>query len=391
MKAVVFDGEWAPKAGYEPTEVEKKTRFPKAGNQVWKNTRLSVADLPVPEPGPNEVLIRVRAAGICGSDQHVYESGEDGYTLYPGPVAAPIVLGHEFSGIVEKVGSNVTDFAAGDMVTSEEYKPCGECYPCRVGHPMGCRDMHADMGFGTNGGMAEYTLTSSSMLWKINRLLEAYDGDEDRAFEAGAMVEPCSVAFNALFCEGGGFTPGAQIAIFGTGPIGLCAIALSRAAGAAQVIAFETNAKRAQLARQFGVDAVHDPAELSAEGSSPAEVMLQSTNGDGVNVIFEAAGVPHVTLPDATRALAIDGKVLVVGLPTNRAPLDLMDFLIGGSQLIGSGGHLGHGTFGNVIRLLASKRIDIVPAITARFPLTDALNAFRQLESREDAKVMLRM
>ncbi|NLE74111.1 MAG: alcohol dehydrogenase catalytic domain-containing protein [Actinobacteria bacterium] len=391
MKAVVFDADWAPKRGYEPTDEERKTRFVKTGSQVWKNPRLTISDLPIPELAPNEVLIRVKAAGICGSDQHVYESGEDGYTLYPGPVAAPVVLGHEFSGLVEKVGSAVTDFVVGDMLVSEEYRPCGECYPCRLGHPMMCRNMHADLGFRTNGGMAEYTVASSSQLWKINSFMEAYDGDEDRAFEAGAMVEPASIAFNALFVEGGGFTPGAYVAVFGTGPIGLCAIALSRAAGAAKVIAFEMNVTRAQLAHEFGVDAVHDPADLATRGTSPADVMLELTNGDGVNVIFEAAGAPHITLSDATRALGIDGKILVVGLPTKPAPLDLGHFLVTGSQLIGSGGHLGHGTFGNVIRLLASKRIDLSAAITARFALTNALDAFHRLESREDAKVMLRM
>jgi threonine dehydrogenase-like Zn-dependent dehydrogenase len=266
---------------------------------------------------------------------------------------------------------------------------CGECKACRSGIVNQCRTVE-EIGFTENGAMAEYTVCKARYVWKINDLLKHY-GDEDKAFEAGAMVEPTGVAYNAIFNEARGFRPGAFAVVFGTGPIGLCSIALLRAAGAARVIAFEVGATRAELAKQFGVDEVLNPQVLGLDGRGLAEVILEETDGEGADIIVEASGAPELVLTNSTAGLAADGKVIQIGRAPKPVTLDLEDFIVRGATLAASIGHSGFGTFGNVIRLMASGSIDMTPAITGRYRLEDALEGFRRLGSREDAKVMIRM
>ena len=389
MKAVLFEAEYAPRESYKLTEREKATHKVRNGSQVWRNPRLSLADLPIPEPKADEVLIEVKACGYCGSDVHCYETGPDGYVIYPATVAAPIVLGHEFSGVVRKLGSAVTGFQVGDLVTAEEMQWCGECKACRSGLVNQCRTIE-EIGFTTNGGMAEYTVCKARYVWKINDLLKRY-GDEDKAFEAGAMVEPTGVAYNAIFNEAGGFRPGASTVVFGTGPIGLCSIALLRAAGATRIIAFEVGETRADLASRFGADTVFDPSALAREGRALADVILEETDGEGADIIVEASGVPELVLPASTPSLAMDGKVIQIGRAPRPVSLDLEDFIVRGATLSASIGHSGFGTFGNVIRLMAAGNIDVTPAITGRYKLENALEGFERLASREDAKLMIRV
>jgi len=389
VKAIAFEAEWAPREGSCLSDVECATRVVKNGSQVFRNPTFSVVEIPVPEPGPDEVLIRVKACGFCGSDVHCYETDNEGYIIFPGDITSPIVLGHEFSGVIEQVGSAVRDFHVGDMVAVEEMLWCGECRACRAGLFNQCQRLE-HLGYMQQGAMAEYIAVKAKYVWKIDGLTQAYQ-DDDKVFEAGAMVEPASVAYNAMFPEAGGFRPGAYVSVFGTGPIGLCAIALARAAGASKIVAFEVSKKRGDLARTFGVNAVYNPVELEAEGRSVAEVILEHTNGDGSDFMVEASGVPEILLPDCTRALAMDGKVVQIGRAPSPVPLNLEDFIVRGATLAAGIGHSGFGTFGNVIRLMASGRIDVTPAITGRYSLDDAVEGFSRLSKREDAKVMIRM
>jgi threonine dehydrogenase-like Zn-dependent dehydrogenase len=145
------------------------------------------------------------------------------------------------------------------------------------------------------------------------------------------MVEPTGVAYNAIFNEAGGFRPGAYVVVFGTGPIGLCSIALVKAAGATKVIAFEVGDTRAELARRFGVNKVFNPTALAREGRSLADVILEETDGDGADIIVEASGVPELVLPESTGSLAMDGKVIQIGRAPKPVMLDLGDFIVRGA------------------------------------------------------------
>ena len=384
MKGLVLSAKWEPREGYELSEFERRTGKAITGSSVWRHPELEVKEVDKPTPKPDEVVIKVKACGICGSDIHFYETDADGYILYPGLTKFPTIIGHEFSGVVEEVGSEVQDLKPGDMVTSEEMIWCGYCTPCRNGFPNHCVNLE-EIGFTIPGAMAEYIAVGAKYCWKIDAIAEHY-GDEDKAFEAGALVEPTSVAYNGIFERGGGFRPGAYVAIYGAGPIGLAATALSKAAGAAKVIVFELSERRRELAKAVGADFVYSPREVV-----PSEVVMDLTGGQGADMQVEAAGAPTKTIPEMEKALAINGKIVQIGRAAQRVPMYLERFQVRRSQLFGSQGHSGHAIFPSVIRLMAAGLIDMTKIITARFNLDRAVEALERATKREDGKIMIKI
>jgi len=396
MRAAVVYAEFAPRPGYELTEAEKKTRKVREGNRVWKNPKLVLEDKPKPKPGPKEVLIRVKACGICGSDIHFIETDEEGYMIYPGLTRFPVVIGHEFSGVVEEVGPGVQTLKPGDMVTSEEMLWCGECDACRMGYVNHCIRLndpadleYGELGFTTDGAMAEYVVVKEKYCWKIDSLLNQYKSEE-KAYEAGSLVEPTSVAYHAIFNRAGGFKPGAYVVVWGAGPIGLAAIGLAKAAGAGKVISFEISPVRIELAKAMGADYVFNPVELQKKGIVPWEKILEVTGGEGADLHVEAAGAPAHTLPQMQKSLAIGGKIAWIGRAPKEVPIYLEIFQVRRAQLFGSQGHSGWGTFKNVIRLMAAGKIDMTKIITSRFSLDDVLKAFERAHKRIDGKITIK-
>jgi len=384
MKGLVVSAEWSPKPGYVVSQFEKTTGKAITGNSIWKNPKLEVKEVPDPTPGPKDVVLKVRACGVCGSDVHFYETDSDGYMLYPGLTKFPCVIGHEFSGEVVEVGSEVKDLRVGDMVTAEEMIWCGECVPCRNGYPNQCLNLE-EIGFTINGAFADYIVIGAKYCWKIDEIAERY-GDREKAFEAGALVEPTSVAYNGMFVRAEGFKPGGYVVVFGAGPIGLASIALAKASGASKIIAFEISNRRRELARLVGAEYVYNPAEVD-----PVEVILDVTKGAGADMLVESAGAPTKTIPVMEKTLAIGGKIVQIGRAAERVPVYLEYFQTHAGQIFGAQGHSGYGTFQNVIRLMASGRIDMTQIITSRFSLSDAVSAIKKTSQREDGKVMVRM
>jgi len=308
---------------------------------------------------------------------------------YPGLTKFPVIIGHEFSAEVIETGSAVHELRRGDMVTVEEMIWCGECRPCRNGWPNQCENLE-ELGFTINGAMADQIVVGAKYCWPITRLADVY-GSADAAYEAGALCEPTSVAYNGMFVRGEGFKPGGFVAVFGTGPIGFAAIALARAAGAGRVIAFEVSPVRQELAKKVGADEVHNPVELKQAGTTPHEVILEATGGTGADMQVEAAGAPGVTVPEMEQSLAIGGKIVIIGRAAERAPMYLEHLQTHAGQVFGAQGHSGYGTFENVIRLMAAGRVDMRPVITSRFPLDSSPAAVAQASKRQDGKVMVKI
>ncbi len=383
MKALVLNAEWKPRPDYTLTEFERTTGKAITGSAVWHGPTLALADREMPKVAPDEVLVRVRACGVCGSDMHFYETDADGYILYPGLTKFPVVLGHEFSGEIVETGAEVADFQVGDFVTAEEMIWCGHCRPCRDGYPNQCKNLE-EIGFTIDGAFAEYIAVGAKYCWKLNALRERYSDDE--VFEAGALVEPTSVAYNGIFARAGGFKPGGFVVVYGTGPIGLACIALCKAAGAAKVIAFEISAPRRRLASEMGADYVFDPREVT-----PHEVVMELTEGEGADLHVEAAGAPSKTIPEMEASMAVNARVVQIGRAAERVPMYLEHFQTHHAQIFGAQGHSGNGTFPNVIRLMAAGLIDMTRAITSRYDLDDVVDAIRKSTTREDGKVMVRM
>ncbi|MDR7435952.1 MAG: zinc-binding dehydrogenase [Armatimonadota bacterium] len=206
----------------------------------------------------------------------------------------------------------------------------------------------------------------------------------------GALCEPTSVAWNAMFTRAGGFRPGGYVAVFGTGPIGFAAIALARAAGAGKIIAFEVSPIRQELARRMGADEVYNPVELAKQGTAPRAVILESTKGEGVDLHVEAAGAPARTTPEMEATLAIGGRIVMIGKASERTPIYLEHFQTHAAQIYGAQGHSGYGNFPYVIRLMAAGKVDMTQIITSRFPLDRAVEAVQKATRREDGKIMVR-
>jgi len=388
MKALCLHASKEPKKGYRLSNFEIKTGKVLEGSNVWRFPELRIEEAQKPKLGPKDLLIRVKACGICGSDIHFYETDEDKYMLYPGLTKFPCTIGHEFSGLVEDVGRAVKDIKPGDSVTAEEMLWCGECSPCRGGFPNHCTNLE-ELGFTVDGAMADYVKVEAKYCWKIDSLLDAYKS-EDKAYEAGSLVEPTSVAYNALFIRAGGFKPGAYVAVYGAGPIGLASIQLAKAAGASKIIVFEVSSERMSLAKELGADYVFNPKELERAGEFQSEKIMEVTYGLGADMQVEAAGAPAQTLPEMEKALAINGKIAWIGRAAKAASINLERFQTRRGQIFGSQGHSGDEIFPNVIRLMASGRIDMTKIITKRFKLDEGIEAVREASKRVDAKITVK-
>jgi len=387
MKGVFMHADAAPKKGYALKEYEISTGKYYQANKVWKNPRLEVrSDLPIPEVGPKDLLIRVKSCGICGTDVHLLEHDDEGYVVYPWHTKLNIVLGHELSGIVEQVGGEVQDFKIGDYVCTEEMIWCGECIPCRNGFPNQCERLE-EIGLTVDGGMADYCVSPAKICWKLDPIRELY-GDSHDVFDFGAMVEPVSVAYNAIFERGQGFRPGAYAVVYGGGPVGLLGTALIKTAGASKVIVFEPQEERRRLAKVMGADYVYDTNELAKNNMSPADVVMEITHGRGADVHMEASGVGHIVFPEITKSLGVNAHVIQTAMSGEPVPILFPPMQGKAAQIFASVGHSGNGTFENVIRLMGAGKIDVRPLISATYSLDQAHEAFEESKKRLGSVIM---
>ena len=383
MKGLVLDAVWEPKPTRVVSDWEKETGKAVCGNDIWRHPKLEVRTWPDPEPGVHEVVLEIQACGVCGSDMHFYETDDDDYILYPGLTKFPTILGHEFSGKVVETGGAVTLLKKGDIVTVEEMIWCGRCIPCRNGYPNHCSNLE-EIGFTIPGAFSNFIAVDEKFCWKIDAIAERF-GDEELAFAVGALSEPTSVAYNAMFERAGGFRPGHYVDVFGAGPIGLAAIGLAKAAGAGKIVAFEISPERLELAKAIGADYAYDPREVS-----PSEAMMELSKGAGFDFHVEASGVPELAIPEMEKALAINSKIVQIGRAAQRVPMYLESFQVRRAQAFGAQGHSGHETFPNVIRMVAAGRLDLSPIITARYNLEDAVEAIAKSTKRADGKIMVK-
>jgi scyllo-inosose 3-dehydrogenase len=382
VKAILLEADWDPRPGYPTTNQEVLSRKATMASQVWRRPRFTPVDLPDPTPAHGQVLLRVLACGVCGSDTHCYERDDDGYVLFSGPVRLPVVVGHEYTAEVLEVGPGVRNLRPGQLVVGEGMLYCGVCEACRVGQPNQCPDLDM-LGFSSQGAYAEYLVADERMLWSLDGLAEAL-GDAVQAAEWGALVEPVGCSYNGMFVSAGGIAPGAHVAVFGCGPIGLGAIALARAAGAATVLAFETVSERRDIAVAMGADAAWDPREVSA-----SEVIRDRTRGWGADMIVEAAGAGLSTIPEIERAFAPGGAMVYLGRTGERVPVMLDVMVTKAARIAGARGHVGRGIFPRIIRLLEAGRRDLKPMITARVPFEHTIDALRLSTKRTDAKILV--
>ena len=389
MRAVALSAKWNPKNDFRlnPKDIEGKLTY--LGSKVWRDPVLQLVEKSVPEIGPTEVLIRVKACGICGSDVHMAQKDNEEYILYPGLTAFPVTLGHEFSGIIVKAGKEAFNkrtgkpFKEGDIVTSEEMLWCGRCRPCADGFPNHCERLQ-ELGFTMDGAFAEYVKVDSRYVWDLQELRRIYK--EDDVFLAGSLVEPTSVAYNAIMERGGGIRPGDNVVVIGGGPIGLAAVAILKRAGAAKVILSEPSRSRAALGKKIGADYIINPLEEDF-----TQKILGITDGLGAKLYLEASGLPHKVFPEIERTIwegkELNSVVVIVARSAEKIPLTGEIFQVRRASIVGSQGHSGHGTFPHVISLMASG-MNLIPLITKKISLNKVPENIITLQTnREEGKI----
>lgn len=387
MKAFYIEAEWAPKETYAITERELATHEVERADNVWRNPKGIFGDRPMPVIRDDEVLLQVGSCGICGSDVHMVEMGADNYMLYPGHTKFPVVIGHEFAGEVVEVGKNVQTLKKGDLVAVEQMQWCGKCPSCRIGMFNQCQQID-EPGFTIDGGFAEYAAVNEKFCCVLNDVAEQL-GDKQKAFDAGALVEPTCVAYNGMFVAAGGIHVGGAMAVFGAGPIGLAAIGLGVAAGATKIFAFDTVETRRKLAKDMGAEYVYDPIALSKQGIDAGDIIMEETKGIGASTIIEATGNTNAVYPAIIKSLATDAKIVQLGMDSSPGSIDLVPLQRKRAHLHGSTGHAGFNIYPSVIRLMAAGRIDMFPMVTDRYPLAETEKAIEKFASRESGKVLV--
>ncbi len=386
MKALTVTAEWAPKSEYELTPEEELHKRAQCGSQVWRNPLFTVEERPVPSIGDDDLLVKVKRCGICGSDSHLYETDSDGYIIFSGPVKLPCIIGHEYSGVVEKVGKNVHNFSTGDLIAAESIVWCGKCTPCRSGAFNQCANVEL-AGITKDGALADYVRVNALQCWKINSLTSTYT--EDQTFDIGALIEPLGCAYNGMFVAAGGFMPGSTVVVYGAGPIGLGAIALARISGASKIIAFDPISERLSLAESMGADLCYNTDDLIREGMRIRDIIMDKTEGKGAGVQIEAAGAANLTMPEMESSLAVNGTIIYLGRTGKAALLTLDSFVTGANKIVGARGHAGYGIYPNIIQLLASGRLDVAKMITTKLPFADVLTGLEQSTFRKDGKILI--
>lgn len=310
---------------------------------------IELEDRPEPQPGPGEVLVRVAAVGVCGSDVHYYREGRIG----PFVVEAPLVLGHEAAGEVVALGEGVTRRAVGDRVSIEPGVPDLTCPLCLEGRYNLCPNMRFFATPPVDGAFAEYVTIHESFAHAIP------DAVSD---DAAALLEPLSVAIWA--CEKARVAPGDRVLVNGAGPIGLLCVQTALAFGATEVLAADLNAHRLAAAEAMGATATLDV------GRAPLE-----DRGVEADVLLECAGVPRATA-SALHALARGGRAVLVGSGSEDVPLPLMQLQTRELELHGLFRYAN--TWPTAIAMVAAGRVDLDRLVTGRYGLEqteDALNA----------------
>lgn len=391
MKTNCLVADWDPRPDFKLGSRDIEGKLTYLGSKVWRNPRMKFVEKEIPVPGPEEVLIEVKACGICGSDVHMRQADKDGYILYPGLTAFPATLGHEFSGRVVEAGENAINkrtgkrYEVGEAVCAEEMIWCAHCKPCADGYPNHCENLQ-EIGFSIDGAYAKYIKMNARYCWSIESLREKYG--EEKMWLLGSLVEPTSVAYNAVIERGGGIRPGQHVLILGGGPIGAAACAILAKAGATSVILSEPSASRREMALSMGATHAIDPTKVDV-----AKTVLDITGGSGADLILEATGLPSVVWSDIETIIwegrTVNATVVIVARADDRIPLNGEVLQVRRASVVGSQGHSGHGTFPNVISAMSSG-MDVSPLITKQISLEEAEDNCIMLQTdRNEVKITI--
>jgi (R,R)-butanediol dehydrogenase/meso-butanediol dehydrogenase/diacetyl reductase len=326
---------------------------------------IEVIDVPRPEPGPGEVLIRVGYCGICGSDLEAFHIG-----MYePG-----LIIGHEFAGTLAGIGPGVIGWHVGDRVVVSDAIPCGQCTPCLEGRLDACEDLTM-IGVTHDGAMAEYTTIAARGLHRLPEVVSLRDG---------ALVEPLSVALHGI--RRSRLKAGDRVLVMGAGPIGLLTLQGALLAGARQVVVTEVDPVRAEVADHLGATAVLDPARENV-----GVALSGLTGGQGPDVVYICTGAPEPYC-DAVSLVRKGGQIFVLGLCMEPVAADLASIVL--NDLCIEGSLAGRAAVPAAIDLVAQRRVDVEALISHEIDLDQVVSGGFALLDRpgsDAVKILVRI
>ncbi|WP_158748579.1 L-threonine 3-dehydrogenase [Acidobacterium sp. S8] len=328
---------------------------------------IEMREVPVPTFGPSDVLVKVEAASVCGTDLHIYNWDQ----WAQGRIQPPLIPGHEFCGVVAAVGKDVTTVKEGDFVSAEMHVACGKCLQCRTGQAHICQYVKI-IGVDADGAFAEFVTIPETNIWKLDPALPC---------EYASILDPLGNAVHTVLA---GDIAAKTVAVIGCGPIGLFAIAVAQACGAASVYALEVNEHRRALAKQMGANEALNPAK-----DDVLTLIQEQTNGVGVDVVLEMSGHPDA-MRQGFRILRTGGRVSLLGIPSKPVEIDFAnDIIFKGAIVQGINGRKMYETWYQMEALLKTGKLDLSPVITHRLPMKDFAKGMDLLKSGEASKIVL--
>ncbi len=336
------------------------------GAIFYEKHDLRVEEVPKPIPGDNEVLIKVMACGICGTDVHIYE-GDEGAAATP----PKTILGHEFSGVVEQVGKNVKAVKTGDKVCVDPNKLCNECYYCKNGIGHFCESM---IGIGTtvDGGFAEYCKVPESQVYKFTG---------DISFEEAAMCEPVACCMHGIdMCE---IVPGDTVMVIGGGMIGLIMLQLAKLKGAAKLVILEPIAEKREHAKKLGADICIDPI------TEDANKILADNDISRINCVIECVGRTS-TMEQAVSYAGKKSTVMFFGLTKPDDTISVKPFELFKKEIVLKASFINPYTQQRALDLIASKKIDVSSMIYAVSPLENLVGILSDAAIRSKGKYIIK-
>lgn len=322
----------------------------------------------VPTPGSDQVLVKVLATSICGTDLHIFEWNEWARGRIKN---LPQVMGHELCGEIVELGKNVRDLKKGDIISAETHIACGNCYLCHTGNAHICTNGRI-FGVDIDGVFAEYAVVPASNAWIL-------DSRISRDF--ASVMEPLGNAVHTVLA---GEITGNTVLVTGCGPIGLMSIAVSRICGATKIIATEINPYRIDLAKKIGADIVLNP-----RNDKIVQTILETTDGLGVDVVLEMSGNPTAII-QAFEALRPGGRYSILGIPDKPMEFDLGKHVVFKYATVqGINGRLMFSTWHKTSRFLSSGRLDLKPIITHRLRLDEYEKGMELMKHGDCGKILL--